>query len=53
MFQRIDHVAVHVSDLERSVRFYERHFDFKGYFRQVAGGGLQIAYLKLGDTVWN
>ena len=51
MFQRIDHVAVHVSNLESSVKFYERHFGFKDYFRQVAGGGLQIAYLKLGDTV--
>jgi lactoylglutathione lyase len=51
MFQRIDHVAVHVSNLESSVKFYERHFGFKDYFRQVASGGLQIAYLKLGDTV--
>jgi len=51
MFKRIDHVAVHVSDLEKSVEFYERHFGFKDYFRQVAGGGLQIAYLKIADTV--
>jgi lactoylglutathione lyase len=51
MFKRIDHVAVHVSDLEKSVAFYERHFGFKDYFRQVAGGGLQIAYLRLTDTV--
>ncbi|HSK29686.1 MAG TPA: VOC family protein [Candidatus Limnocylindria bacterium] len=51
MFKRIDHVAVHVSDLDRSVKFYERHFGFEDYFRQVASGGMQIAYLKLGDTV--
>ena len=51
MFKRIDHVAVHVSDLENSVKFYVSHFGFKDYFRQVASGGLQIAYLKLGDTV--
>jgi lactoylglutathione lyase len=51
MFKRIDHVAVHVSDLDRSVKFYERHFGFKHYFQQTAGSGLQIAYLKLGDTV--
>lgn len=51
MFKRIDHVALHVADLERSVAFYERHFGFKDYFRQTAGGGLQIGYLKLGDTV--
>ena len=51
MFKRIDHVAIHVSDLERSVAFYEKHFGFQDYFRQTASGGLQIAYLKLGDTV--
>jgi lactoylglutathione lyase len=51
MFKRIDHVAVHVSDLNRSVAFYERHFGFKHYFQQTARGGLQIAYLRLGDTV--
>ena len=51
MFKRIDHVAIHVSDLDRSVAFYERHFGFKHYFQQTATGGLQIAYLRLGDTV--
>jgi lactoylglutathione lyase len=51
MFKRIDHVAIHVSDLERSVAFYEKHFGFNDYFRQTATGGLQIAYLRLGDTV--
>jgi lactoylglutathione lyase len=51
MFKRIDHVAVHVSDLDRSVKFYERHFGFKHYFQHTAGHGMQIAYLKLGDTV--
>jgi lactoylglutathione lyase len=51
MFKRIDHVAIHVADLDRSVKFYERHFGFKHYFQQAASNGLQIAYLKLGDTV--
>jgi len=53
MFRRIDHVALHVSDLERSVSFYENHFGFKKYFQHAAtgGSGQQIAYLKLGDTV--
>jgi lactoylglutathione lyase len=51
MFKRIDHVAIHVSDLNRSVAFYEKHFGFKKYFQHAATGGLQIAYLKLGDTV--
>lgn len=51
MFKRIDHVAIHVSDLNRSVAFYERYFGFKKYFQHAATGGMQIAYLKLGDTV--
>lgn len=51
MFRRIDHVALHVSDLERSIAFYEKHFGFKKYFQHAATGGMQIAYLKLGDTV--
>jgi lactoylglutathione lyase len=51
MFKRIDHVAIHVTDLNRSVAFYEQHFGFKKYFQHAATGGLQIAYLKLGDTV--
>jgi lactoylglutathione lyase len=51
MFKRIDHVAIHVKDLGRSVEFYEKHFGFKQYFQHTATGGMQIAYLKLGDTV--
>jgi lactoylglutathione lyase len=51
MFKRIDHVAIHVADLDRSVTFYEKHFGFKKYFQHAGSGGLQIAYLKLGDTV--
>lgn len=51
MFKRIDHVAIHVADLDRSVKFYEKHFGFKHYFQHAAGTGLQIAYLRLGDTV--
>jgi lactoylglutathione lyase len=51
MFKRIDHVAVHVRDLDRSVAFYERHFGFRKYFQHAATAGLQIAYLRLGDTV--
>ena len=51
MYKRIDHVALHVADLERSVGFYQRNFGFKCYFEQAVAGGPRIAYLRLGDTV--
>ena len=51
MFKRIDHIALHVKDLERSVEFYERHLEFRKYFQHAVAGGMQIAYLRLGDTV--
>ena len=51
MFQRIDHLALHVRDLESSVIFYENNFGFKKYFQHAVVPGHEIAYLKLGDTV--
>jgi lactoylglutathione lyase len=51
MFRRIDHLALHVSDLNRSIEFYEKNLGFKKYSQHAASGGMQIAYLKLGDTV--
>ena len=51
MFKRIDHLALHASDLERSIAFYERHFGWKKYFEQVSSRGFKIVYLKLGDSV--
>ena len=51
MFKRIDHVALHVADLRRSVGFYEKHFGFSNYFQAPVPGGIEIAYLRLGDTV--
>jgi lactoylglutathione lyase len=50
-FHRIDHVALHVKDVNASVAFYERHFGFETYFRDSPRPNLDIAYLKLGDTV--
>ena len=51
MYKRIDHVALHVADLRRSIAFYERHFGFENYFHAPVPGGIDIAFLKLGDTV--
>ena len=43
MFKRIDHVAIHVADLDHSIKFYERHFGFKHYFQHAAGSGKEGA----------
>ena len=51
IFKRIDHVALHVSDLVASIEFYEKHFGFENYFEHDTPTGIQIAYLKMGDTV--
>ena len=51
MFRRIDHVALHVRELECSVAFYERHFGFTNYFQHTVSAGPRIAYLRLGDSV--
>ena len=51
MFKRSDHAALHVSDLEDSRKFYETHFGFNSYYDQVTPTGINIAYLKLRDTV--
>ena len=50
-YKRIDHIALHVSDLAASIEFYESHFGFENYFEHDTPTGVQIAYLKLGDTV--
>ncbi len=51
MFTRIDHVALHVSDLSRSVAFYERHFGFEAYNTHDVPNGPHIAYLRKGGTI--
>jgi len=50
-YKRIDHIAINVSDLEASKKFYETHFGFETYFEHGTPKGFDISYLKLGDTV--
>lgn len=48
MIARLDHVAISVSDLERSIEFYSRHFGLNPYFVQdrPVGPLRAIAYLR-------
>jgi lactoylglutathione lyase len=50
-FSKIDHVAVEVSDIERSAAFYAQTFGFERYAGNTTPGGMEIVYLRLGGTV--
>lgn len=50
MFKFIDHVAVHCSDLDRSVAFYRDDFGFDEFSRHARPGG-GISHMRLGQTV--
>lgn len=41
----IHHVAVRVTDLERSIAFYARHFDLQVASRMTLASGADIAFL--------
>jgi len=51
MFKRVDHIALHVPDVERSAAFYQSCFGFERYFSHPSSSGTPIAYLRLGDSV--
>ena len=50
-FLRIDHIALHVRNLNISREFYKNHFGFSDYYKQVTASGIEIYYMKLGDTI--
>ena len=53
MIQRLDHVAISVADLDRSIAFYARHFGLDPYFveRDRARGPQAIAYMRSAQGV--
>lgn len=51
MFKNIDHIAIHCSDLERSLEFYRDAFGFELINRQEMPGGGRIGYVQLGGSV--
>ena len=50
-FKRIDDIALHVSDIAASIKFYESHFRFETYYQQETPTGTKIAYLRIADTI--
>ena len=50
-FKRIDHVALDVSDLDRSTAFYAEAFGFVQYAENKNSAGAGINYMRLGDTI--
>lgn len=54
MIVKLDHVAITVNDLDRSVRFYESNFGFQEYVRTIVPQNpsiREISYLRLGDAI--
>jgi len=51
MFKRVDHIALHVPDVEQAATFYKSHFGFERYFSHPSSSGTPISYLRLGDSV--
>jgi lactoylglutathione lyase len=49
--RRIDHTAVYVSDLDRSIEWYERVFGLTHAYKGDTGGGEPGAFFDVGDTI--
>lgn len=51
MFQRIDHVALHVPDAAAAAKFYREVFGFAQVFESLAPGRPHIIFIQLGDAM--
>jgi catechol 2,3-dioxygenase-like lactoylglutathione lyase family enzyme len=49
--RRIDHTAVYVSDLDRSIDWYEQAFGLSSAYKGDTGGGEPGAFFDVGDTI--
>jgi catechol 2,3-dioxygenase-like lactoylglutathione lyase family enzyme len=49
--RRIDHTAVYVSDLDRSIEWYEQVFGLSHAYKGDTGGGEPGAFFDVGDTI--
>jgi len=51
MFSKIDHVAIHVKEIDKVIKFYEEVFEFKILYENLIPSGKKVVYLKLGSTI--
>src|SRR6266542_1823592 len=51
LVRRIDHTAVYVSDLDKSIEWYETVFGLSHAYRGDTGGGEPGAFFDVGDTI--
>jgi catechol 2,3-dioxygenase-like lactoylglutathione lyase family enzyme len=51
LIRRIDHTAVYVSDLDRSIAWYEAVFGLTHAYKGDTGGGEPGAFFDVGDTI--
>ena len=51
MFTQIDHVALHVKDVSKTISFYKEVFGFSILFENIIPTGQKVTYLKLGETI--
>ncbi len=51
IFERIDHLALYVADISKSVDFYISNFEFTKYYENTTPNGIKITYMMLGDTL--
>jgi lactoylglutathione lyase len=49
--RRIDHTAVYVKDLDRSIAWYEEALGLKHAYKGDTGGGEPGAFFDVGDTI--
>lgn len=51
MFKKIDHIALHVKNIQDSIEFYKNIFGFTMLFENKISTGDLVVYMKLGDTI--
>lgn len=51
MFTKLDHFAINVTNMEKSILFYTEIFGFNLLSDQIIPNGMRIVYLSLNNTI--